>query len=110
MNRESGMLLYPLVLFMTIGMGAAFLLIPSMDREDTIEHQRLLTEQARAAAEGALALARHTNEDVADLKLGRAKATATWETVDGVRGVIASAEVPSLRDARVTFTTTWPKR
>ena len=28
MNRESGMLLYPLVLFMTIGMGAAFLSSP----------------------------------------------------------------------------------
>jgi len=80
-----------------------------MDREDVIEHQRLLTEQARAAAEGALALARHTKEDVADLKLGRATATATWETVEGVRQVTASAEVPSLRDAKVTFTTTWPR-
>ena len=109
MNRESGMLLYPLVLFMTIGMGAAFLLIPSMDREDVIEHQRLLTEQARAAAEGALALALHTSEDVADLKLGRATGTATWETVDRVCKVTATAEVPSLRDAKVTFTTTWPR-
>lgn len=109
MNRESGMLLYPLVLFMTIGMGAAFLLIPSMNREDIIEHQRLLTEQARAAAEGALVQAQHTNEDVTDLKLGRATATATWETVDGVRKVTATAEVPSLRDAKVTFTTTWPR-
>jgi hypothetical protein len=92
---------------MSIGLGAAFLLVPSMDREDTIEHQRLLAEQARAAAEGALALARHRNGDVADLKLGRATATATWETVNGVRMVTATAEVPSLREAVVTFTTTW---
>ena len=109
MNRESGMLLYPLVLFMTIGMGAAFLLIPSMNREDVIEHQRLLTEQARAAAEGALVLARHRDADVTDLTLGRATATATWQTVKGVRTVTATAKVPGPRDAPVTFTTVWPK-
>ena len=109
MNREAGMLLYPLVLVMAIGLAGAFLLVPSMDREDIIEHQRLLKEQARAAAEGALALARHTSEDVDDLCLGRATATATWDTVDGIRTVTATAEVPSLRDAVVTFTTTWPR-
>jgi hypothetical protein len=107
MKRESGMLLLPLVLFMTIGLGAAFLLVPSMNREDVIEHQRLLKEQARAAAEGALALALHRNEDVQNLELGRATARATWSTEDGTRVLTATAEVPSLRDAKVTFTTTW---
>ena len=107
LKRESGMLLLPLALLMSISLGAAFLLLPSMNREDTIEHQRLLKEQARAAAEGALALGRHRNEDVADVKLGRATVTATWSIKDGVRILTATASVPSLRDATVTHHATW---
>ena len=110
MNREAGMLLLPLALFMAIGLGAAFLLVPSMNREDVIEHQRLLKEQARAAAEGALELARHRNENVKDLELGRATANATWSTEGTTRILTATAEVPSLRDAKVTFTATWRQR
>ncbi len=107
MKRESGMLLLSLALFMAIGLGAAFLLVPSMNREDIVEHQRLLQEQARAAAEGALALARHRKEDVTDVKLGRATVTATWSVEDGVRILTATATVPSLRDATVTHRATW---
>ncbi len=107
MKAESGMLLLSLALFMAIGLGTAFLLVPSMNREDTIEHQRLFMEQARAAAEGALALARHRNEDVTDIKLGRATAAATWSMKGGVRILTATATVPSLRDATVTHRATW---
>ena len=106
-KRESGMLLLPLALFMAIGLGAAFLLVPSMNREDTIEHQRLRKEQSRAAAEGALALARHKNEDVTNVELGRATVTATWSTQGGVRILSATATVPSLRDGTVTHQSTW---
>jgi hypothetical protein len=101
MRSERGLLLLPLAIFMSIGMGAAFLLVPSMNREQTVERQRLLKEQARAAAEGALTLALHRGEDVTDLTLGRAKAEATWSDQAGVKVVTATARVPSLRKGEV---------
>ena len=103
MNRQSGLLLLPLAIFMSIGLGAAFLLVPSLNREDTIERQRVLKEQARAAAEGALTLAIHRGEDVTGLTLGRATAEARWTDAEVIT---ATGSVPSLRGARITVTVT----
>lgn len=105
-NRESGYFLLPVVFLLAISVSAAFMLVPSLDREDLIEAQRLRQEQARAAAEAALALALHRESSVTDLEVGPAVASATF-TKDGEDVVVrAHARVPSLRDAHVRYSLT----
>ena len=101
MKGERGFFLLPVVMLMTIGMGAAFLLIPSFDREDLRERERLLNEQARAAAEGAIETAIHRGADVEGLEVGRATASAKRVIRDGAEVWLAAAEVPFLRDGKV---------
>ncbi len=77
MRTDAGFVLMVFVLFIAITAAASFALIPSMDREDVIELQRLREDQARAAAEGAVALALHRDGDIAAMDVGRATVTAT---------------------------------
>ena len=106
MRGESGLILLPLVALLTISVSAAFLLVPSLDREDLIEAQRIRMEQARGAAEAAAALALHRDKDVVDLEVGRAVANARLARDADCVIVRAEARVPSLRDAEVVFTVT----
>ncbi|MHC4469504.1 MAG: hypothetical protein ACYTDY_02340 [Planctomycetota bacterium] len=105
-DRESGYFLLPVVLLLAVAVSAAFLLVPSLDREDLIEAQRLRQEQARAAAEAALALALHRESSVTDLEVGRAVASATFDREGEDVVVRARARVPSLRDAHVRYSLT----
>ena len=65
-GRESGFFFLPVVLFICIGMGSVFALLPSFQHEEFLEAQRLRNEQARASArQYVLALAdsgRHCRE------------------------------------------------
>ena len=110
MRDERGMMLLPFVVLISIGILGAFLLRHPLDREDLIEAQRVRAEQARAAAEGAAALALHRGGDVTGVEIGRAMADATFETRDGRRVIRATARVPSLRGARVTAEIVVPAR
>ena len=45
---ERGFILIAFIAFLSISAAAVFALVPSMDREDIIEAQRLRADQARA--------------------------------------------------------------
>lgn len=106
MNGERGYFFLPVICLLGIAFSTALLLTPSLDREDLLEARRLQREQARAAAEAAMALALHRGEDVTGLSLDRAIADARISENAGKVTVSAEARVPSLRDSLVTFEVT----
>ena len=104
MRRERGMFFLPVVILFALAVSAAFCLLPSFEHEEWNEAQRLAKERARAAAEGAAALALHRNEDVVGLEVGYATAAARIERTEAGVVVRASAEVPTKR-GKVRFET-----
>lgn len=106
MTGEKGFFFLPVICLLGIAFSAALLLTPALDREDVLEARRLQREQARAAAEAAMALAMHRGEDVEGLCLDRAVADARVAEKDGALTVTAEARVPSLRNSFVTFEVT----
>ena len=102
-GRESGFFFLPVVLFICIGMGSVFALLPSFQHEEFLEAQRLRNEQARAAAEGAAALALHRRADVKDEKIGFATVSATFVPTSEEPLIHAEATVPGPGDIVVRF-------
>lgn len=97
MRGERGMFFLPVVLLFALAVSAAFLLLPSFEHEEWKEARRLAKERARAAAEGAAALALHRGEDVVGLEVNHAVAGAKVERVEDGLVVRASAEVETKR-------------
>ena len=105
-GRESGFFFLPVVLFICIGLGAVFALLPTFEHEEFLEAQRLRREQARAAAEGAAEMALHSQADVKDLKIGFATASATFDRSGKGPRIRAEATVPGPGEIEVRFALT----
>jgi hypothetical protein len=100
-DREKGMILWPLIVTVAAGVTATFLLLPAMSGEELAEKRRLCGEQARAAAEGAVALALARGAAVADVPIGVARAGARIVRDGDVVTVEAEAIVPFFRGSAV---------
>jgi hypothetical protein len=103
---EGGYFFLPVVAMLAIAISGVMLLPPSLDREEFLEARRTQAEQARAAAEAALALAVHRRADVEELSLLKAKAAASLAEEGDVVTIEATGRVPSFRGTEVSVTLT----